>query len=108
MLDEIILLYINNKILKIVSTLFGLQRPRSPDCILNLSSYKLTIEERNALYRGLKNHILPKRIDSDKIKVNVESLVKKCFDGKENLPYNLKCKLNEIPDHKCKQICNTK
>ena len=28
------------------------QKPRSPDCILNLSSYTLTIEEKNVLYRA--------------------------------------------------------
>ena len=37
-----------------------------------------------------------KNIDSDKVKIQVESLVKKCFNEKENLPHNLKIELNGI------------
>ena len=66
------------------------QRPRSPDCILNISEYKLTLEEKNCLYRGLKFPILPKKIDSDNVKIQVDSQVKRCFNEKENLLHNLK------------------
>ena len=85
------------------------QRPRSPDCILNISEYKLTFEEKNCLYRGLKFHILPKKIDSDNVKIQVESLVKRCFNEKENLPHNLKFELNGITRNfinRAKQISN--
>ena len=37
-------------------------RPRSPDCIKNLSSRTLSVEERNVLYRGLTHHILPDKM----------------------------------------------
>ena len=50
-------------------------RPRSPDCLKNLSSKELTVEERNVLYRGLKHHILPKKLRGDEVKVNIEKLV---------------------------------
>ena len=50
-------------------------RPRSPDCLKNISSKELTVEERNVLYRGLKHHILPKKLRGDEVKVNVEKLV---------------------------------
>ena len=50
-------------------------RPRSPDCLINLSDKILTVEERNVLYRGLKHHILPKKIRADEIKMNIEKLV---------------------------------
>ena len=80
-------------------------------CILNISEYKLTLEEKNCLYRGLKFHILPKKIDSDNVKIQVESLIKRCFNEKENLSHNLKFELNGITRNfinRAKQICQTK
>ena len=50
------------------------QRPRSPNCILNLSERTLTLEEKNVLYGGLKHHILPKCVNEQKVKVEVEKL----------------------------------
>ena len=52
------------------------QRSRSPECIINRSERKLSVEEKNVLYRGLQHHILPKRMNADQLKVNVEKLIK--------------------------------
>ena len=48
------------------------QRPTAPDCLVNLSSRKLTIEEEDALRYGLEHHILPSKVNADEIKLNVE------------------------------------
>ena len=45
----------NDKLLR----LWQSDRNRSPNCLLNLSSVKLSVLEENALRLGLKNHILP-------------------------------------------------
>ena len=50
------------------------QRPRSPECITNLSDKKLSVEERRVLYIGLNHHILPKRVDVHEVKVAVEKI----------------------------------
>ena len=50
-------------------------RPRSPDCLKNLSSKCLTVEEQNVLYRGLKHHVLPRKVHPDQVKAEVEKLV---------------------------------
>ena len=50
-------------------------RPRSPDCLKNLSSKELSVEEQNVLYRGLKHHVLPRKIHPDQIKAEMEKLV---------------------------------
>ena len=50
-------------------------RPRSPDCIKNLSSRTLSVEEQNVLYRGLKHHILPDKVSPEKVKVGIEKLI---------------------------------
>ena len=61
----------NSKLLK----LWQQQRPRSPDCIRNISKKNLTIEEEHVLYRGMKHNILPKRVPVQEIKVEVEKCV---------------------------------
>ena len=71
------------------------QRARSPDCILNLSKRELSVEEKNALYRGLNHHILPKKLNPEDIKVNQEKLYKRVSDlywrtNKTHLPHYLK------------------
>ena len=66
----------NKKLLK----LWFKQRPRSPDCVLNLSDRTLSLEERNVLYKGLKHHILPKRINTERLKANIEKLCKTLVD----------------------------
>ena len=62
----------NKKLLK----LWLKQRQRSPDCLINLSDRQLSLEERNVLYRGLQHHIIPKKINAEQLKVNVEKLYK--------------------------------
>ena len=59
------------------------QRPRSPDCVMNISKKRLTLEEKNVLYRGLKHHILPKRVDGERIQVEMERVYKSIME-KEN------------------------
>ena len=51
------------------------ERTRSPDCLMNLSSVKLSLLEQNVLRLGLKSHILPKKIDEEGVKVEIEKLV---------------------------------
>ena len=48
------------------------QRPVSPDCIINLCQHELSITEQNALLYGLKHHILPKKVDENGLKCNIE------------------------------------
>ena len=50
-------------------------RSRSPDCLKNLSSRILSVEDQNVLYRGLKHHILPRKVQPDQVKAEVEKLV---------------------------------
>ena len=50
-------------------------RSKSPDCLLNLSNVKLSILEENALRLGLKNHILPKKVDEQNLRVEAEKIV---------------------------------
>ena len=52
--------------------LWSRQSKFSPDCITNISSKKLTVQEYNALQYGLHHHILPKSFDHDQVKVNIE------------------------------------
>ena len=53
-------------------SLWRKQRPSAPDCIVNLSSKKLTIEENEAVRYGLEHNILPLKINVDKIKASIE------------------------------------
>ena len=48
---------------------------KCPDCIFNLSEKKLTLHELNALKFGLNHPILPKTVQKDKIKTNIEKLL---------------------------------
>ena len=50
------------------------QRIPAPDCLINKSKRKLTLEEENALRLGLKHHILPKNVNEIQIKSKVEQL----------------------------------
>ena len=52
--------------------LWKVERTKSPECIKNLSSYKLTICEENAIRFGLKHHTLPPKIQYDDMKMAVE------------------------------------
>ena len=51
------------------------QRPKCPDCIKNLSSRQLTLEEQHVLYRGLKHHVIPKNVPVQQLKANIEKCV---------------------------------
>ena len=50
------------------------QRQRSPNCIVNLSSMRLSIQEEDVLRFGLDHHILPRKIDKDFLKTQLEPL----------------------------------
>jgi len=50
------------------------QSVRCPSSIVNISSKILTLKEQNALQFGLIHPILPKRVQKDKIKINLEKL----------------------------------
>ena len=57
-----------------LSALWKSQRTPAPDCLINLSDRKLTIEEENVLRLGLKHHILPRNVNETQVKSNVEKL----------------------------------
>ena len=57
-----------------LTNLWKSQRVSAPDCLINRSNKRLSIEEENALRLGLKHHILPKNIDEIQIKTQVEQL----------------------------------
>ena len=63
-----------------LTNLWRCQRTPAPDCLLNFSDRRLSIEEENALRLGLKHHILPKSINGIQIKSQVEQLVKLAKD----------------------------
>ena len=54
-------------------------RIRSPECLMNLSDVKLSALEENVLRLGLKNHILPLKLDEGALRVEIEKLVSKCL-----------------------------
>ena len=57
-----------------LTSLWKKQRPKAPDCIINLASKKLSIAEEEALRYGLEHHILPIKINIDQVKTNIEKL----------------------------------
>ena len=72
------------------------QRPNSPDCLLNLSSRKLTIEEEEALRYGLDHHILPSKVHADELKVEIEKvtwIAHKRHRDNESVPDDFRHKL---------------
>ena len=72
------------------------QRPRSPDCLLNLSSRILTIEEEEALRYGLEHHILPSKVNTDDLKVNLEKatwIASKQLEDGEPVPHEFRQKI---------------
>ena len=56
-------------------TLWKQQRVSSPDCVKNFSNKELTIQEENAIRLGLKNHIMPAKVNSITIKGSIEKLI---------------------------------
>ena len=66
----------NEKIISHNKKLFNLWFKRNkyfPNTIVNLSSYKLKINERNALMYGLNHHIFPHKVDEIKLIANIDS-----------------------------------
>ena len=66
------------------------KRTPSPDCLLNISSRKLSIIEEDALRLGLKHHILPAKVDEMDTKAGLERLysrIKSERPGLERLTY---------------------
>ena len=55
--------------------LWGQQRARSPNSIVNLSNKQLSIPEEEVLRFGLNHHILPRKIDQDTVKISLERLL---------------------------------
>ena len=55
-----------------LQSLWRRQRNSAPDCIINLSDKKLTLEEEEAIRYGLEHHILPSKINIDQIRSNIE------------------------------------
>ena len=55
--------------------LWKTERTRSPDCLMNLSHHDLSVTEENVLRFGLKHHILPRKVDPDIIKTDIEKTV---------------------------------
>ena len=68
---------INNALKSHQKKLYNLwceQRIRSPKCIINLSSKKLTLQEEEVLRFGLDHHILPRKLNLASLKVYAERL----------------------------------
>ena len=51
------------------------QRFSSPECLINLSSHELNMQEKAVLHYGLKHHILPPKVRSDNIKASIEKVM---------------------------------
>ena len=72
----------NLKLLFLLICLWLRERCKSLNCVKNLSSRSITIQEENALRFGLDNHILPEKPQIDDIKTQTEELF--YFINKEN------------------------
>ena len=90
-------LEVHNK--KLLS-LWKSERSRSPNCFLNLSNVKFSILEENALRLGLKNHILPRKIDENALKVEVEKLV-------SNVTKEFNVEMNSEFKNKLRSMCKS-
>ena len=91
--------------------LWKTSRFRSPDCLMNLSKRQLSIQEQNVLRCGLKHNILPKRVDPDSVKTNVEKVIYRAekqtgikvdVNFRDQIKHCLTSFLN-----KCKNVCGT-
>ena len=54
-------------------------RDKCPDCLVNLSSRQLSVEETDVLYRGLNHHVLPRKVNDDQVKASVERVINRCI-----------------------------
>ena len=88
------------------------QRPSVPNCVINMSRKQLNVSEENALLFGLNHHILPKRINPNVIKANVEHQVSRiCRNSKVSLSFDSKNNIREATDrfiHEAASACNTR
>ena len=82
-LEKLLKTYLDNKLCadkdrinKKLKQLWNRNKSVSPDCLINLSSKSLSICEQNVLYLGLNHHVLPKKVNEDEIKAQVERLIK--------------------------------
>ena len=55
--------------------LWLLNRSEVPEAVVNLSSYKLSMEEEELLRYGLKHSIIPKKLNNDRMKYEVEKTI---------------------------------
>ena len=86
------------------------QRPVSPDCVINNSSFPLSLHEKNALHFGLKHHILPKSLNLNQVKCNIESTINRAtsLSGLQTdgaFRDDVKICLNAFANQ-CKQLCS--
>ena len=88
------------------------QKPQTPDCLVNLSSRKFNLSERNALLFGMKHHILPRSVDGISLKANIDSQVRKiCGRNNIELTYDNKTDIREATEkfiHECSSICSSR
>ena len=88
------------------------QRPQVPDCIINISSTKLSISEQSALQFGLNHHILPKRIDPLSTRANIDSqITTMCKKNNINLSFDGKNNIREATDcfiFEAKKLCDSR
>ena len=97
---------LQNKLYKI----WNKQKPNTPDCVINLSSKKLTLAERNGLLFGFGHHILPRSVDGVALKAHIDSQVRTiCEINKVQLTYDNKTRIREATErfiHESEGICN--
>ena len=98
--DKLKRLWLNNRI-------------KSPDCLVNLSNYELTLKEREVLRFGLKHSVIPKNICNDKIKYQLEKAIAVNIKNENefNLTPVVKREIQEAATHffkAGKKICNDK
>ena len=84
----------------------------SPNCLINLSSKKLDIYEKNVLYLGLNHHILPKKVNDVDIKAQIEKMMKSVVSHLGNpLDYDtkeeVKCEVQSFIKH-ARRVCSKK
>ena len=68
------------------------QRTLSPRCLMNLSKVKLSLLQENALRLGMKNHILPRKVDEEALKMEFEKVVSSISN---DLNVSINCEFRE-------------
>ena len=77
------------------------QRNKSPNCLINLSYRKLSIQEEVSLRFGLNHHTLPKKVNENDIKANIEQFLNKLkvhesFDIDDETCDDIECALKQF------------